>query len=143
MKPAAAEGNRVGSVEHPMHVSLIEGGALAAKRSDRGRARRRATAPLRPSVDYTVRFGAVHGYIEAYGAAAGTAAVRYEVGRDEQSPALIERGRARPADQRVARALQQDLVRQRSSAGPVSTPRNRGCWRRTGGNVVARLRDRG
>ena len=28
LKLAAAEGNRVGTVEHPMHVSLIDGGAL-------------------------------------------------------------------------------------------------------------------
>ena len=88
LKLAAAEGNRVGSVEHPIHVSLIEGGALQLSDLTVG-GPQAATAPLQPSVDYTVRFGAVHGYIEAYGAAAGTATVTYEVGRDEQSPALV------------------------------------------------------
>ncbi len=88
LKLAAAEGNRVGSVEHPIHVSLIEGGALQLSDLTVG-GPQAATAPLQPSVDYTVRFGAVHGYLEAYGAAAGTATVTYEVGRDEQSPALV------------------------------------------------------
>jgi Fe-Mn family superoxide dismutase len=42
--------------------------------------------PTRPSVDYTVRFGVVHGFLEAYGPSSATATVRYEIARDEQSP---------------------------------------------------------
>ena len=143
LKLAAAEGNRVGSVEHPIHVSLIDGGALqlsdltvGGPQAGHGAAAAdRSTIPSAsaPSMATSKRMVRQRGNRHRH--------LRGGAGRTIACPG--QRGRGGPADQRVARAFQQDPARQRPSAGPVSTPRNRGCWRRTGGNVVARLRDRG
>ena len=104
LKLAAAEGNRVGTVEHPIHVALIDGGALQLSDLTVGGPVQTAAAPLRPSVGYTVRFGVVHAYLEAYGAGASTASAKFEVARDEQSAALVtEIVAARPVNE--SRAL--------------------------------------
>jgi VWFA-related protein len=90
LKLAVVEGERVGSVEHPIHASLtpaaaetrlselmvggpIEGGEL-----------------LQPTIGYQVTFGSVHGYVEAYGAGAADLAVEYEIAKDADSPALVD-----------------------------------------------------
>ena len=89
LKLAAAEGDKIGSVEHPIKVSLVDGGGLQLSDLTVGGPVQSGTTPLRPSVGYTVHFGVVHAYLEAYGTAASTASVKYEVARDEQSPALV------------------------------------------------------
>jgi VWFA-related protein len=89
LKLAAAEGSSVGSVEHPLHVSLIDAGALKLSDLTVGGPLPSGGEPTRPTVGYTVRFGVVHGFLEAYGPSAAAASVRYEIARDEQSPALI------------------------------------------------------
>jgi VWFA-related protein len=89
LKLAAAEGNKVGSVEAPIHVSLVEAGALKLSDLTVGGPVPAGGEPTRPTVDYTVRFGLVHGFLEAYGAGSAAATVRYEIARDEQSPALL------------------------------------------------------
>jgi VWFA-related protein len=104
LKLAAADGNKVGSIEAPIHVALVDAGALKLSDLTVGGPLPSARESLSPTVDYTVRFGVVHGYFEAYGPAAATAAVRYEIARDEQSPALLtEVVAARPVNQ--SRAL--------------------------------------
>jgi hypothetical protein len=89
LKLAAAEGNTVGSVEAPIHVSLVDAGALKLSDLTVGGPLASGREPLSPTVDYTVRFGVVHGFLEAYGSTAAAATVRYEIARDEQSPALL------------------------------------------------------
>src|SRR4029077_9894265 len=44
---------------------------------------------LRPSVGTRVSFGALHGYLEAYGPDAATLGVRFEVAADERGPAIL------------------------------------------------------
>ena len=89
LKLAAAEGNKVGSIEAPIHVSLVDAGALKLSDLTVGGPVPSGRDPISPTVDYTVRFGVVHGLLEAYGPAAATATVRYEIARDEQAPALL------------------------------------------------------
>lgn len=89
LKLAVVEGDRVGTVEHPIHATLpsapdaitfselMVGGPI-----DVGEL-------LQPTIGYQVTFGSVHGYFEAYGPKAGEVSVEYEIGTDETSPALI------------------------------------------------------
>ncbi len=100
LKLAAVEGNKIGSVEAPIHVALVDAGAVKLSDLTVGGPVPSGGEPNRPSVDYTVRFGVVHGFMEAYGPTAATATVRYEIARDEQSPALLtEVVAARPINQ--------------------------------------------
>lgn len=104
LKIAAAAGNKVGSIEAPIHVALVDAGALKLSDLTVGGPLASSRESLSPTVDYTVRFGVVHGYMEAYGPGAATAAVAYEIARDEQSPALLaEVVAARPVNE--SRAL--------------------------------------
>jgi VWFA-related protein len=89
LKLVAAEGDKVGSVETPLHVALVDAGALTLSDLTVGGPLLSGREPISPTVDYTIRFGVVHGYVEAYGPAALTATVRYEIARDAQSPALL------------------------------------------------------
>src|SRR5207237_1027887 len=45
---------------------------------------------LQPTIGYQVTFGAVHGYVEAYGAKTDGITVEYEVAKDAESPALLD-----------------------------------------------------
>ena len=44
---------------------------------------------LQPTVGYSVVFGSVHGYVEAYGSGAGTVTATYEIARDVEEAALV------------------------------------------------------
>ena len=89
LKLAVAQGTKVGTVEHRIHASLLGAAALRLSDLTVGGPVPTASAPSRPTVDDEVRFGVVHGYLEAYGAGAGEAHVRYEIAADDQSPALV------------------------------------------------------
>lgn len=90
LKFAAAEGERAGSVEHAMHAGLVDSGNVKLSELMVG-------GPfdvgelLKPTVGYTVSFGSVHGYVEAYGGQAEAVTVKYEVAADAKSPALLTR----------------------------------------------------
>jgi VWFA-related protein len=90
LKLAAAESDRVGSIEHPIHAALVNGGAVMLSDLMVG-GPVPSGEPMRPTVDYTVRFGVVHGYLEAYGPTASDVNVKYEIApaRDEQAAALL------------------------------------------------------
>ncbi len=45
---------------------------------------------LQPTVGYSVVFGGVHGYIEAYGAGVGALTAKYEIAANEKSEAILE-----------------------------------------------------
>lgn len=88
MKLAVVEGDRVGTIEHPIHATLPKVDALAFSELMVG-------GPvdvgelLQPTIGYQVTFGSVHGYFEAYGAGSADVEVEYEIGTDETSPALL------------------------------------------------------
>jgi VWFA-related protein len=89
LKLAIVEGERVGTIEHPIHASLIDvppahlselmvGGPIPSTR-----------APEQPTVGHIVSFGSVHGYLEAYGAGSSDLKVHYEIAPDRDSPAVL------------------------------------------------------
>lgn len=88
LKLALADGERTGSVEHRFHAKLFEdagvklselmvGGPIAIREL------------LSPTIGYTVTFGGVHGYLEAYGDQAEAVTVKYELAAGASAPALI------------------------------------------------------
>ena len=66
-----ADGDRVGTIEHAVHAWLTEAPPVQLSELMVG-----GPADVRelqrPTIGHTVAFGGVHGYIEAYGARAGT-----------------------------------------------------------------------
>jgi len=88
LKLAVAEGERVGSVEHPVHAWLTDAPPVRLSELMVG-------GPTdirdlqRPTVGYTVAFGSVHGYLEAYGADAPSLLARYEIAADPKSASLL------------------------------------------------------
>lgn len=88
LKLAVAEGDRVGTVEHPIHAALAEAGGVTLSELMVGG----PTEPgelLRPTIGYTASFGSVHGYVEAYGSKADSVTVKYEIAADEKGPSLV------------------------------------------------------
>ena len=89
LKLAVVEGDRVGSIEHPIHAALAHApGGLALSELMVG-GPIDAGELLQPTIGYQVNFGAVHGYIEAYGAKSDDLTVEYEIATDADSPALL------------------------------------------------------
>ena len=90
LKLAVIEGERVGSIEHPLKAvlpqapgdltfsELMVGGPIEVGEI------------LQPTIGYQVSFGTVHGYVEAYGSATGELSVEYEVATDANAPALVD-----------------------------------------------------
>ena len=88
LRLAASDGERTGSVEHRFRARLSENGAVKLSELMAGG----PTAVrefLSPTVGYTVTFGSVHGYLEAYGDQAEAVTVRYEIAASASSPTLI------------------------------------------------------
>jgi VWFA-related protein len=88
LKLVAAEGDRVGSVEHSVHAAVIDAGDVKLSELMVG-GPPAAGELLRPSVGHTVSFGSVHGYVEAYGPGVDTVTVKYEIATDPESPPLL------------------------------------------------------
>jgi tetratricopeptide (TPR) repeat protein len=89
LKLAAAEGDRVGSIEHPIHAALASENGLTLSELMVGGPTEPSNELLRPTIGYTASFGSVHGYIEAYGAKAETATVKYEIAAEGKTAALM------------------------------------------------------
>jgi VWFA-related protein len=88
LKLAVAEGDRVGTIEHPIHAALVD--AAAVKLSELMVGGPTEMRELdQPTIGHTVAFGSVHGYVEAYGAGVGSLRARYEIATDAGSPALL------------------------------------------------------
>src|SRR6185312_17380123 len=87
LKLAAVEGERVGTVEHVIRAALPEGGGLTLSELMVG-------GPLdvgellTPTIGYQISFGAVHGYLEAYGDKIDALTMEYEIATDADAPAL-------------------------------------------------------
>jgi tetratricopeptide (TPR) repeat protein len=88
VKVVVADGERVGSVELPVHATLLDLGRLRLTELIAG-----GPVPpvnlLRPSVDSRISFGTVHGYLEGYGPDAASLRVRFEVAAEERGPAIL------------------------------------------------------
>jgi hypothetical protein len=88
MKLAVAEGDRVGSVEHLIHAALSAAKTVTLSELMVG-------GPLdvgellTPTIGYQINFGAVHGYLEAYGANTDALTMEFEVATDPDAPALL------------------------------------------------------
>jgi hypothetical protein len=88
LRLAAADGDKVGSIEHPIHAALVDAGSLKVSELMVG-GPVDAGDILRPTIGYTVTYGAVHGYLEAYGPEAASLTVTYEIAADDRSPAIL------------------------------------------------------
>ncbi len=88
LKLAVAEGDKAGSVEHPIHAALREANGVSVSELMVGGPIGDAD-PLRPTIGYTVSFGAVHAYLEAYAPKMDTVHVMYEIAADAGGPALL------------------------------------------------------
>src|SRR5260221_1947600 len=88
VKIAAADGNRVGSLDLPVHATLLDLGKVRLTELIAG-----GPLPpvnlLRPSVGTLVSYGTVHGYLEAYGPDAAALGVRFEIAAEERGPAIL------------------------------------------------------
>ena len=94
LKLAVAEGDRVGSVEHVIHAALPAAGGLTLERADGRRTARRSASCCTPTIGYQINFGAVHGYVEAYGAKTDGMTMEYEIATDAGRAGAAERRRA-------------------------------------------------
>ena len=88
LRLVAADGDRAGSVDHHFRADLSTTGAVKLSELVVGG----PTAIrefLSPTVGYTVSFGSVHGYVEAYGDQAEAVTVKYEIAVGPSTAALI------------------------------------------------------
>jgi hypothetical protein len=67
LKLGVAEGDRVGTVEHTFHAGVSPVASLSVSDLMLGGPVTIGHELLQPTVGYTVVFGALHGYVEAYG----------------------------------------------------------------------------
>jgi VWFA-related protein len=88
LKFVAAEGDRVGSVEHSVHAALPTANGVSFSDLMAG-GPPDTLERLQPTVGYTVNFGVLHGYFEAYGPQVEAVTAAYEVATDADSPALV------------------------------------------------------
>jgi VWFA-related protein len=88
LKLAVADGDKVGSIEHPIHAALVDAGSLKVSELMVG-GPVDAGDILRPTIGYLATYGTVHGYLEAYGAEATSLKVTYEIATDDRSPAIL------------------------------------------------------
>ena len=88
LKIVAADGEKAGSVEHPIHAALVDAGSVKLSELMAGDPLDNRDT-LRPMVGYKVTFGSIQGYVEAYGPDAGIVGATYEIAGDDGSPALL------------------------------------------------------
>jgi len=88
MKLAVAEGDRAGSVEHLVHAALPAANGLTLSELMVG-GPIEVGELLTPTIGYQINFGAVHGYVETYGANPEGVTMEFEVATDPDAPALL------------------------------------------------------
>jgi VWFA-related protein len=88
VKLAAVDGDRAGSLELPVRAALIDAGAVKLTELMAG-----GPVPpgnlLQPSIGARVRFGSVHGYLEAYGSDVASLSVNFEIVPKDGGAALL------------------------------------------------------
>ena len=88
LKIVASDGEKAGSVEHPIHAALVDAGSVKLSELMAGDPLD-SDDILRPMVGYTITYGSVQGYVEAYGPDSHAVEATYEIASDEGSPALL------------------------------------------------------
>ncbi|HUR36146.1 MAG TPA: VWA domain-containing protein [Vicinamibacterales bacterium] len=89
LKLAVNEGDRIGTVEHEFVAGVADAGALKVSDLMAGGPLNGADDLLQPTVGYSVVFGTVHGYVEAYGAGAAEVKAKFELVPADGSEALV------------------------------------------------------
>ena len=141
IKLAVAEGDRVGSVEHVVHASA--GGSWRGQLSEL-----MVGGPvgggeiMRPTVGYTVSFGSLHGYLEAYGPHLEQVAAKYEIATAADEPGADGGRRARPGRWARSDPLHAGDAGRQAAAGRVRAPRHRDVQRPAAQDAHAAVRDR-
>jgi VWFA-related protein len=90
LKLAVVEGDRTGSIEHPIHAVLTPASGETKLSELMVGGPVETGELLQPTIGYQVAFGGVHGYVEAYGDGADGLSVEYEIAKDGDSPALVD-----------------------------------------------------
>ncbi len=141
VKIAVADGDRIGSLDLPVHASLLDLGKVQLTELIAG-----GPVPpvnlLRPSVGTVVSFGTVHGYLEAYGPDSAMLGVRFDVAAEERGPAILSadvQGQI-VGDERVV--FSQTVARTFAAARIVSPSRDHHPGQHAADNARARVRDR-
>jgi VWFA-related protein len=88
LKLAAVEGDRVGTVEHTIQAALPTSGTVTLSELMVGGPVESGQL-LTPTIGYQINFGAVHGYLEAYGTGTEGVTMEYEVATGPEAPALL------------------------------------------------------
>jgi VWFA-related protein len=88
LKLAVVDGDRVGTIEHPIRAALTDAGAVQFSDLMVG-GPTADVALLQPTIGYQVVFGTVHAYMEAYGTASGGLKATYEIAPDGTGDALL------------------------------------------------------
>jgi VWFA-related protein len=88
IKLAAVEGERIGTVEHTIHAELPSSGNVRLSELMVGGPLESGQL-LTPTIGYQINFGAVHGYVEAYGTSPEGVTMEYEVATGPEAPALL------------------------------------------------------
>jgi VWFA-related protein len=89
LKLAVNEGDRIGTVEHVFTAGVSEAGPVHVSDLMAGGPLNGAEDLLQPTVGYTVVFGVVQGYVEAYGNGAPGMKARFELAQGETGDPLI------------------------------------------------------
>ena len=90
LKLAVVEGDRVGTIEHPIHAAVQAVGPLRVSDLMVGGPLTIGIELLRPTVGHSVLFGAVHGYLEAYGPGVAGLTAKYEIASKDDGSAILE-----------------------------------------------------
>jgi len=88
IKLAAVESERIGTVEHTIHAALPSSGSVTLSELMVGGPLESGQL-LTPTIGYQINFGAVHGYVEAYGTGTDGITMEYEVATAPDAPALL------------------------------------------------------
>jgi VWFA-related protein len=89
LKVAVNEGDRIGTVEHEFRAGVTDAGSLKVSDLMAGGPLNGAEDLLQPTVSYTVVFGTVQGYVEAYGSGAIDLKTTFELASAEDGDALL------------------------------------------------------
>jgi VWFA-related protein len=89
LKLAVNEGDRIGTVEHDFTATVADAGPFKVSDLMAGGPLNGAEDLLQPTVGYTVVFGTVQGYVEAYGEGATDVKAQFELTSSENGDALV------------------------------------------------------
>lgn len=98
LKLAVNEGDRIGTVEHEFTAGVAPVGSLTVSDLMAGGPLNGADDLLQPTVSYTVMFGTVQGYVEAYGEGATDVTATFELAPSDDAEALV----SQPVQMRAA-----------------------------------------